>query len=328
MKKGFYPCENTQGTLQVEFPQYSIWYTFTGTGNLVNVSACNSQTQIYSNLFVYRAANPNVDDSCDSLQCMGWVYSESHQNCYGSLISFCTQPNITYYIAVSISYYYNEHSYGTVELAVFDIGPIGCEDCSCDTSKCQTNVCRGFCEDAPTCAGDTTCIEGNCFLNAPNDQCDGAIEINGNSTVSGNTLKDIAPLTPINGEGNCLQIKNHGLWYKTVGTGFLTYLTTCSINTDIPVVIHLYKEIEGTACTDNLLCVDLGFEVSSFGCPTNYNTELIYCSEEGATYYYFIESSYNLGRFGLVQETSETPCVVGNDYNPPNGYLYSSYWYY
>jgi len=192
---------------------------------------------------------------------------------------------------------------GTFELRITDLGlTSSCSNCSCTNVECGSNNCGGYCaDDCPSGA----CVDSKCIDDAVNAVCTGAITLSSNSTVYGDTRTAFS-IVNVPQAGACAYVYYTGLWYKYVGTGHLTTVTTCSQSTDFNTYLHVYEAGAEIPCDKALYCVDYssyyycGFQEKSA-------SYLSYCALSGVVYYYYIEGpNYNRGDFQLTQSIGST----------------------
>lgn len=113
----------------------------------------------------------------------------------------------------------------------------------------------------------------------PNDDCDRALELACNSTVSGSTSDATSDSYPACGTSFS---SAPGVWYAFQGSGTETTISTCNAGTDYDTKLFLF---EGTC--DNLVCVDGNDD--DFGCSFSIRRSTItFDSEEGTIYYVLV----------------------------------------
>jgi len=171
----------------------------------------------------------------------------------------------------------------------------------CAISGCTQVECYNYNQFAST-------DDGSCACPPVNDDCSGAIDVGCGVSVNGSTMLASAET----GAGTCsgITVSAPGLWYRLIGTGQQTTVSTCASSpagTFTDTKLHVY-----TGSCSNLVCV--GANDDDANC-TFFKSTVIFTAAAGIPYYVLV-SEFGLGvgiDFVLTVDCVDCASPVIND---------------
>lgn len=164
--------------------------------------------------------------------------------------------------------------------------------CSGFTSEVNFNTRTGMdyyilVHGDPRFSGAFTMTVGQARQAAPNnDECTNATPISCGDTVTASTFEatvDVtAPSCPLR-VGPAISVTSPGVWYSFVGTGDFVQLNTCG-GSNFDTKLSVYEGGCG-----GLTCVTANDDF--FGCGSNLQSQVDFCSEPGVTYHVLVHGS-------------------------------------
>ncbi|MEM7246850.1 MAG: hypothetical protein AAF533_15970, partial [Acidobacteriota bacterium] len=126
-----------------------VWYSFIGTGNVVNINACDATFD--TDLSLYCAGGGFGGGGCDDLNCV--ARTDGHQgglDCagYEAELEACTEAGVQYYILVDG---FSPSDVGLFSIIVSDSG-LGCDGGPCEP---VTDFVQGACCRSGSCAQES-----------------------------------------------------------------------------------------------------------------------------------------------------------------------------
>jgi hypothetical protein len=229
-----------------------VWYTFVGTGNVVELNTCGTARDLVLRVF--------CGTSCTDLLCA----ASDDDGCDGSTsssprLSMCTTPGTVYRVLLSR---FGGSSGTGIAFNLFwsDSG-----------SPCPAGV-------APLCAAGAT---------PSNDDCAGALPVTIGSTTLGSTINALTEIdTPSCGGPS----PERGVWFSFTGTGGNVIASTCSSQTGSNTKVYIYSGACGAlTCVDGsnspaTPCLDRGDAASAaITCTTLGETYYVLVTSDGSS---------------------------------------------
>lgn len=270
----------------------SVWYRITGTGQPIQISACNANltdplaTDI--SLIVYSGVCPLnlVGEACSTQGC-----GPTNQL---AKVCFLTNVGVQYFIQVMAPTDASRARYTLNVTCPCVISPVGacclplqvCTDISRTNCLGLNGIYRG---DGTACQT----YQGSCPANdvPTNDDCDQARVVSPTSATLGTTI--FSNIDKVNTCG--LPLDSGGVWYRVGGTGRLMKASTCDPATNYDSQIRVYCNDCGTGA---FTCVAANEDGPGTCSPFG---EVTWCSQSG-TFYYILVSGYQqqVGNFKLT----------------------------
>ncbi len=297
----------------------SVWYRITGTGQPIEISACNASNvdplALDLSLAVFTGDCPLnlVNENCATQGC-------GPTNLLTKLC-FPTNVGVQYLIQVLVP---DDAARARYQLSVTCPCALSTFGACCLPLQQCTDVQRTSCENlGGIYRGDgTTCqtVQGTCPLNdlPANDDCDTAQVIQPASVTNGSTI--FAGIDTINSCG--LTLQSGGVWYRVTGNGRSIKASTCDAATTFDSQLRVYCN----NCSSGIFTCVAANEDGPGACSAR--AELTWCSQSGAVYYIFVSGYQSqTGNFKLTLSdagacSNPVFCAGECSFNcPPGGVL-------